>query len=137
MNTVIDLIKRHEGLSLQLYKDSVGKTTIGYGRNIEDIGISQEEAEYLLQNDLSRAYNEVRKYDWFHSLSVARQAAVTDLMLNLGPKKFATFKRFIWAMDNSDWEAAENELKNSLWWSQVGMRGPEIVNLIRYEIWPQ
>ena len=48
MSKCVDLIKKHEGLRLFPYKCSVGKLTIGYGRNIEDTGISKEEAETLL-----------------------------------------------------------------------------------------
>ena len=52
------MTKRHEGTGpmqngrLMPYHDSVGKLTIGYGRNIEDTGVTPEEALYLLQNDL-------------------------------------------------------------------------------------
>ena len=46
-------IKQHEGLNLMPYRDSVKqKLTIGYGRNIEDRGITQDEADYFLQNDI-------------------------------------------------------------------------------------
>ena len=30
-------IKRHEGFRSKPYKDTVGKTTIGYGRNLDDV----------------------------------------------------------------------------------------------------
>ena len=52
INPVAHLIKKHEGLSLKPYKCTAGKLTIGYGRNIEDKGISQEEAERFLDDRL-------------------------------------------------------------------------------------
>ena len=53
--TVQDLISKHEGLRLFPYADTVGKLTIGFGRNLTDIGISRDEADALLTNDLDRA----------------------------------------------------------------------------------
>ena len=37
------------------YKDTVGKLTIGVGRNLDDVGIGEEEAEVLLRNDIKDA----------------------------------------------------------------------------------
>lgn len=39
------LVKSDEGLSLKPYTDTRGKLTIGYGRNLTDVGISQAEAD--------------------------------------------------------------------------------------------
>ena len=53
--SLVDTIKRHEGLRLKPYLCTAGKLTIGYGRNLETNGISGDEAEYLLKNDIERA----------------------------------------------------------------------------------
>jgi len=37
----------HEGLSLQVYKDTLGIDTIGIGRNLEDRGITKEELDWM------------------------------------------------------------------------------------------
>ncbi|EHP39407.1 lysozyme [Cupriavidus basilensis OR16] len=47
-------LKRDEDLRLKPYVDTVGKTSIGIGRNLDDVGISQEEAIFLAQNDIDR-----------------------------------------------------------------------------------
>jgi len=44
-------LRVHEGLRLDLYRDSVGVLTIGYGRNLQDCGISRVEAELLYRLD--------------------------------------------------------------------------------------
>ena len=54
-DTLMEDLVRDEGLRLELYQDSVGKWTIGVGRNLDDVGISEDEAMYLLRNDISRA----------------------------------------------------------------------------------
>ena len=51
-NKLVDMIQRHEGCKLMPYKCTAGKTTIGYGRNVEDTGISIEEADFMLTNDI-------------------------------------------------------------------------------------
>lgn len=53
MITVLkDMLIRHEGLKLKPYRDTVGKLTIGAGRNLNDLGISEREAMFLLDNDI-------------------------------------------------------------------------------------
>ena len=42
----------HEGLKLYPYRCSANKLTIGVGRNIEERGIAEDEALYLLNNDI-------------------------------------------------------------------------------------
>ena len=46
-----DWIKSCEGYESHPYLDTVGKVTIGYGRNIGDNGISLEEAQIMFNND--------------------------------------------------------------------------------------
>ena len=64
-NNGIALIKEFEGFSKKIYKDSVGKETVGYGHLVrfgEDFskGISEAEAEELLRQDLKKAEYSVR-----------------------------------------------------------------------------
>ncbi|MFD2234837.1 glycoside hydrolase family protein, partial [Phaeospirillum tilakii] len=47
-----DLI-RDESLRLKPYRCPAGKLTIGIGRNLDDVGISREEAETLLDHDIA------------------------------------------------------------------------------------
>ncbi len=46
------MIKGNEGMRLKPYRCSAGKLTIGYGRNLDDRGISAHEANDLFENDL-------------------------------------------------------------------------------------
>lgn len=133
---VRELLIRHEGMRLKPYVDTVGKTTIGVGRNLTDIGISQSEALGLLDNDIAKAQDECDKYPWFSGLSDARKAAMLSLVFNLGPTRLAGFVKFLKAMAASDWAAAAEELEASKWYAQVKSRGPEIVNLILANEWP-
>jgi lysozyme len=134
---VSDLIKSHEGLSLKLYKCPADRWTIGYGRNVEDRGISPREAEYLLACDIQQFREQLtRDYPWFTSLSEVRQAAMTDLIYNVGPGNLKKFVKFLAAMARGDWERAGDELVQSKWYTQVRNRAPRIVMMIRTGGWP-
>lgn len=134
---VADLIKEHEGLSLKLYKCPAGRGTVGYGRNVEDKGISVAEAEYLLANDIRQAGEQLsRDYWWFPLLGEVRQAAMVDLFYNLGPLGLSKFVKFLKAMSSGEWQKAGDELERSLWFGQVGRRGPRVVAMVRKGEWP-
>lgn len=133
---VDDLIALNEGDRYNVYEDTVGKRSIGRGRNLDDIGISHDELMLMYQNDKARALKGLAAYPWFTGLSQARQAACLDLMFNMGPGKFRTFVRFISAMATSNWSAAADELKDSALYKQARARTERNIDLIRNEEWP-
>lgn len=59
MSRLHDMLIRHEGLRLKPYHDTVRKLTIGIGRNLDDVGITHEEALILLERSQS-----IRKCRW-------------------------------------------------------------------------
>ncbi len=110
----------HEGLRLKPYRCTAGKLTIGVGRNLDDVGITRDEALMMLENDVQDCYADLaRIFPGFHRLDPARQYALVDLRFNLGPSRFRTFQRMIAAVNDERWEQAAAELKDSLWWTQV------------------
>lgn len=134
---VSELIRQHEGLSLKAYKCPADRWTIGYGRNVEDKGISVTEAEYLLANDIRQAGEQLtRDYWWYSLLGEVRQAAVIDLFYNLGPGGLSKFVKFLDAMGKGDWSNAANELRRSKWYGQVGRRAPRVVGMVETGEWP-
>lgn len=135
---VADLIRDHEGVRLYPYVCPAGFVTIGVGRNIESRGISEDEAEYMLANDIRqcRAWL-TATYSWFTALDEVRQAAMTDLIFNVGADGLAKFVKFLAAMGRGDYERAAAELIDSKWYGQVGRRGPRIVGMVRTGRWPE
>jgi lysozyme len=69
--------------------------------------------------------------DHFDKLDDVRQRILVNLTFNLGPAKLREFKRFLAAYTNHSWETAAKELENSLWYKQVGRRGPEMCAAVR------
>lgn len=129
---LIAMLKRHEGVRLKPYRDTVGKLTIGVGRNLDDVGLAGDEVDILLLHDIERATTTAREIvPGFDSLSAGRKNAAIDLAFNLG-NRLAEFKKFLSAVQSSDWDRAASELLDSVWAVQVGpSRSGEITGLIR------
>ena len=117
---LVGLIMKHEGLRLFPYKCTAGKLTIGIGRNIQDRGISRDEAMYLLNNDIQLSIRELSHYDWFLKLDEVRQGALIELHFNIGLAKLLKFKNMISFIESGYYANASTQLLKSLWASQVG-----------------
>lgn len=110
----------HEGLRLKPYLDTVGKTTIGVGRNLTDNGITEDEAMLLLEHDIAGARGSLRHFKWFNDLDYVRQDVLAELVFNIGYPRFLTFKKMIGALEEGDYTLAAYELLDSKWALQVG-----------------
>ncbi len=120
-------IKRHEGYRPLAYADSVGVLTIGYGRNIEHMGISEHEADFMLENDIERAIDDARKlFPNFKDLSDKRQEVIVNMMFNLGYGRLSKFIKFRRALSHGKWREAAKEMRDSRWAVQVGKRAREL-----------
>jgi lysozyme len=134
--TLIDQLIRDEGVRLHPYTDSVGKLTIGIGRNLTDVGISQSEAEMLLANDVANASKRLDEaFPWTSGLDDVRRGALLNMTFNMGVGGLAQFKKFLQAMQAGDWNLAHNEMLDSLWAKQVGVRAERLAVQIQVGAW--
>lgn len=116
-------IRLHEGLRLKPYECPTGHLTIGYGRNIQQNGITVEEAEILLENDIQRVVSELQKWiSVFDELSETRKAVLIDMVFNLGFSRFFQFRKMIQALREKNFDQAAEEMLDSKWHKQVGNR---------------
>ena len=120
MNQLQSVIIEHEGVRLKPYRDTKGVLTIGVGRNLDDCGISEDEAMFLLNNDLTTCETQLSRYDWYVGLDKVRQGVIIELVFNVGLPKALVFKNMIIAIINENWAGAANELLDSAWAKQVG-----------------
>ena len=104
-----DHIKEYEGLSNVLYKCTSNKLSIGYRRNLEDVGISKDEAEYLLKNDIDIALDEVSEHFDMPNLPEPAQIVLVDMCFNMGISRLLNFRNMIKAMEQDDWDKAADE----------------------------
>ncbi len=125
-------IRKHEGLELKPYHDSVGVLTIGYGRNLTN-GINLSEAELMLRNDLIVAQEDAKKFSavaW-NQMNDARKAVVINMAFNLGYARLSKFVLFRAALAIGDWEKAARRMESSLWYKQVKGRAVELTEQMR------
>lgn len=130
-DAMFKLLIKHEGLKLKAYLCPQEKLTIGVGRNIEDLGISKSEALILLVNDIERVQAEAKEHIvCYELLDDVRKSVVLSMLFNLGLPRFLKFKNFISHLNNGDFTSAAEELKTSLWYQQVGVRGEDLYEMM-------
>ena len=129
-----ELIKKHEGLRLKPYKCTAGKLTIGYGRNLEDNGISAYEADVLLNDDIQNCYAQCIKFPFWNKLNDVRQAVLLDMCYNLGFARLNGFKKMLKALGRLDYKTAAKEMLDSKWARDVKSRATELAELMKYGI---
>lgn len=132
---IIEMLRTHEGVETHAYKCTAEKTTIGVGRNIDPsggIGLSHDEIDYLLANDIKRVEAELlRAFSWYDDLNQPRKDAMIDMCFNMGLPRLSKFKKSLVAMANGDYDLAAMEFLDSNWAKQVGGRAITVTDIIR------
>lgn len=128
--SLTDQIKRHEGKRLHPYVCSAGCLTIGYGRNLEGRGITDDEALLMLHNDILSARNEARSLDWYDGLNDVRRDVIVNMTFNLGLTKLRKFHKMILAIRKEDYSTAAVEMLDSKWHRDVGDRAVELARIM-------
>ena len=125
-------LTRDEGLRLKPYLDTVGKTTIGVGRNLSDRGITQAEADLLLNDDIDLCEHELDQHAaWWRQMADPRQRAILNMCFQLGWGGLSGFKNTLALLESGKYaQAADNALK-SLWARQVPERAKRVTDMLR------
>lgn len=142
MSKLREILKPEEELRLHVYDDATGKPivpgyhvmghpTIGWGRALDTNGITREEAELLLSEDIARANAAICKYPWIWSLTRARQDVCAAMAFQLGAGGFAKFPRLHAALEAGDIATACEEMQNSLWAKQTPKRAARMIEIMR------
>lgn len=125
-------IKRHEGLRLRAYQDSLGVWTIGYGRNLQELDIDETLANRWLLEDIWKAKQDVlNAFQFSRTLDSARQDALVNMAFNMGITRLKGFKKMLAALEEGNYEQAASEVLDSNYAKQVGSRAIEIAAQIR------
>lgn len=136
-NLLLDHLVDAENLKLKPYVDSVGKLSIGIGRNLDDRGITVEEAFYLCRNNIKECKVDLDKnLPWWRKLDNNRQIVILDMCFNMGITKLLKFVNTLNAMKNGRYEDAAKGMENSLWYKQTKRRAVKLVKVMRTGIFP-
>ena len=132
LDALKEALIQDEGLRLRPYLDTVGKTTIGVGRNLIDRGITKTEAIYLLDNDIAECFADLsNSFAWFPTLDYVRQNVLLNMRFQLGPSRFRGFKQLLSAMQACDYIKAAAAMMDSAWADQVPKRAHRLIDEMR------
>ena len=151
---LIEKLIQHEGLKLQVYKDTLGIDTIGIGRNLEDRGITKEEldaldiptighvyeygiteadAVYLATNDVQIVEKELLSaHPCVAELDAVRQLVLVDMAFNMGVPRLRKFKKMWAAIHENNFMVAAKEMLDSRWAVQVKSRSHKLANMMHH-----
>jgi lysozyme len=140
MSKLSDQLRIHEGVRSHAYKCSANMITVGVGRNLDEnggLGLSDDEIDYLLENDIRRCKQELITLPWFSQIDSVRQDALINMCFNLGMTRLLGFKNALTAMSVGDYDTAADEFMDSRWAKQVGRRAEEVCTMIRTGSYPE
>lgn len=156
---LIEELKQDEGVRLKSYTDTVGKRTVGVGRNYSDVpfspdecqkifgtttitftnadkflttkGLTIEQVDYLLKNDIAKCVKNLEGKDFWEAAKDIEgpNRAIVNLCFNMGIGGLLTFKNTLAFIVKKDWKNVATNLTKSKWYTQVGVRGPRIVKM--------
>jgi lysozyme len=136
---VFEQLKIDEGVKYEVYLDHLGYPTFGVGHLIQktdpEFGaepgtpVSEERVWEAFEADLETAVNECYALygpGTFTNFPAEVQEVLVNMMFNMGRPRLSGFKKFNAALLESDWSKAADEMVDSLWYRQVGVRATRL-----------
>lgn len=107
----MNMTKEFEGFRDLPYFDSKGNLTLGYGRNLKAIRMSQDEGDLFFVNDYNRTIKELSEHtnNW-DRLNEVRKMVLIDICFNTGLTKFLKFVKMRTAIECEDFKTAAQEI---------------------------
>ena len=143
-------LERDEGCKYEIYLDHLGYPTFGIGHLITDddpeskvwplglgktsVGteVSEERVKEAFNSDIETVLSDCcRLYEYFDDLPEEVQLIIANMMFNLGYTRLSKFKGMKRGVDERDWNAAADEMVDSLWYRQVTNRANRLVERMR------
>lgn len=125
-------LENDELRSKKIYTDTVGKVSGGIGRNLTDRGFSDDEIDLMYSNDVRLAEKDARSLvPGFDQLNDVRQEVLVNMSFNMGYDRLAGFKKFLAAVNSSEFSQAAAEMEDSKWFGQVKGRGVRLRDAMR------
>ena len=135
-----DRIKKHEGYSNTVYKDTRGFRTIGYGHLchedegwIDDKVYKKEILEKQFDVDFKTACDHAEKIYLQGNVTMNPKALsiLTEMVFQLGYNGVKKFKKMLSAIYEEQFDIAADEMLDSLWNKQTPKRSKNLSDLMR------
>jgi len=133
-----EIIKKHEGFRDQVYVDTLGYRTIGYGHKVLDTDpfkdgevYPQEMLEKVFDEDFAKAKEGADRL--LDHLDPPEDAVnvVISMVFQLGEAGVSKFKNMFAAIEEEDYVEAAAQMLDSRWHIQTPARCQELANMMR------
>ena len=140
---IYEQLKIDEGVVYKIYHDHLGYKTFGVGHLILpqdpefkqslETPVSEERVKSAFEADLDISIDECKALfkDKWDEYPGELQEVLVNMMFNLGRPRLGKFKKFIKAINESDWNTAAIEMMDSRWADQVGPRAKRLRNRVK------
>ena len=145
---LVQSVKKHEGFRTKAYKDQKGHWTIGYGSKMDRDGfpaklsphitITEEAAEFLLDEDLAEALMDAKTFPQFAKMNRARRNVFVEMVFQMGRTRVARFVNMLGSISlntqikPTNWEIVSNHMLDSKWHREDSPeRAVELANTMR------
>ena len=143
--SLLENIKAHEGFRDHIYKDSLGKATIGYGFLVAALSpdelklnggkvepMSKEVAEKILNLKLKKLKKRVFQcLPWLQNKPQSVQDVLTEMAYQLGLAGLMGFRHTLSCIEAGDYAQAARNLKASLLYRQTPKRVEDYIRGLR------
>lgn len=120
----------------KLYKDTVGKWTIGVGFNLDDVGLYPEEVAFILDNRCMKIIRELDDYlSWWRGLDDVRQNVLAEMAFNMGLQRVLGFHDMLAYLKAGYYNRAAQAGSDSLWAKEVGDRAARLMLMMADGQW--
>ena len=135
-------LERDEGIKYEVYLDHLGYPTFGIGHLITDddpecgasVGtkVDSDRVQEAFETDVESVLSDCeRLYVQFEHLPEEVQLIIANMMFNMGRPRLSKFKGMKRGVDARDWNAAADEMVDSVWYRQVTNRADRLVERMR------
>ena len=132
------LIQAREGYRPDVYEDTRGYNTVGFGHRTDEplgsIPYTRAQNESNLDTDIETAKSNAESYagDKWKDLNKQQKAALTSMALQLGGAGQREFELMQEALRAGDWAGVRREARDSDWFGQTPARVEDIEAAFRY-----
>ena len=132
-----DRIKIHEGFCDTVYKDPLGKRTIGYGHLCKDNEEWEDGKAYsmsylndIFEIDFNEAVNQAEKLIGDTIIKNKAAEIIVEMVFQLGMGGVSKFKKMWVGLENQDYAEASAQMLDSKWAKQTKNRAEHLAKIM-------
>ena len=130
LERTLEWLEFEEGFRADIYLDSVGVRTIGFGTAIGQ-GITRREAKYLLHERLTITRDRLnRNLPWLSDAPRGQQSAIMGMGYQLGVRGLLGFRIMLAALEVGDCPAAQAAALDSNWARKTPARAERVTAIL-------